>query len=143
MPVCNHLPKSLRDFCTDKFLRDHLACPECAKAKCNKNFQHRRPRWDIPAATILIYTPAEWLRIKQEIIGRQNEYAKAAAGTKFETHTANACYYYQRSAKSAQKKGPARFSYSVAGEGAEGTRSPSPATGKPLRYRLHHFGGIL
>lgn len=124
-------PATLRQFCTDKFIKDHVYVHESSGAGASKRANVKAHQRDVGVST-MVYIDGEYMKLLWgEVFGRNRDgtYANNAAGT-FDTSDH---YMYMESAdrSKARKRGPARFRYGVQHDPTDN------------RYKVHHFDGIV
>lgn len=124
-------PANLRQFCTDKFIKDHIHVHEDSGAGADKRANVKAHQREVGVST-MVYIDAEYMKLLWgEVFGRNRDgtYATNPAGA-FDTGDH---YMFMESTErsKAKRRGPAKFRYAVQYDDTD------------RRYKVHHFDGII
>ncbi len=123
--------RTLRQFCTDKFIKDHVYESDEDGPGGKKRANLKAHSRDVGVSTML-YIDGEYMKLLWgEVLGRNGDGTFAAndAGT-FDTGDAY-MFYESQERKNARKRGPAHFRYGVQFDDVD------------QRYKVHHFDGMI
>lgn len=122
---------TLRQFCTDKFIKDHIYAHEDSGPGAAKRANVKAHQRDVSTST-MIYIDETYLKnLWGEALGRNRDGTYAAkSGEIFET-TDSYMFMENTDRARAKKKGPGKFRYGVQFD----------PTAK--LYKVHHFDGIV
>ena len=140
MPICTHLSKFVDTFAHPKFVRDHMACEDCAMKKTHANFQYR----DVQTESMIVADQLTIKRLRQIIADMQERFeSHGNAGTAHWDTTPAAkedfeIVMFERQGKRMKRKRYKNFNF--------GVRSSEIVTrGGPMLFtwRLYHCGGAF
>ncbi len=124
-------PATLRQFCTDKFIKDHIYAHEDSGPGAAKRANVKAHQRDVSTST-MVYIDGEYMKILWgEVFGlnRDGTYA-ANAGAISETKD-HYMFMENTDRARAKKRGPSRFRYGV-------QYDPTAKI-----YKIHHFEGMV